>query len=179
MTEQKALVELPSACAGRGEYVALIHYASPQGDVFSRSLKYSYKDPRSKDRREILHDIARMVSARERRYIIAISVIKRCLHPKLPMVPKISRRPHFERLFLVVVRHPQTTIHPQLMSAGKQPLLLPYTPEELRWLPIQNVMVTRFSKDNPKAVRVPLRGSEQIMVIDELLEPALHLAAAA
>jgi hypothetical protein len=180
--EPNPLVELPAACTGKGEYIALVQYASPNGTLFSKSLKYSCKDPRAKDRRQVLRDISRMVGQRERQHIVAISVVKRCLHPKVATVPKTSRKPHFERLFMMIIQHAQSNFGPHVAynaEAGKVPHVLPYTREELRWLPILDTITTRFGRaGQAQAVRIPLRGSEEVMSIDELLgfTPRLALA---
>lgn len=169
--EQNPLVELPTACTGKGEYIALVQYANPNGKLFSKALKYSYKDPRTKDRIQVLRDISRMVGSRERHYIVAISVVKRCLHPKVDTVPKVSRTPRFERLFAMVIQHAQSDFGPYFAHSSEpnaMPQILPYTREELRWLQITDTITTRFRQVG-QAIRIPLRGTEEVMPIDELL----------
>ncbi|HEV7454136.1 MAG TPA: hypothetical protein VGO07_02650, partial [Candidatus Saccharimonadales bacterium] len=104
MVDQHVIqVERPVACAGKGRYIAIVHYGSPGGDLNRRIFEYSRKDPRFKGEAAVLRDITQSLPARYRGYIIAISIIKQCLHPISPDVPKHDRSVHMERVYSWVV----------------------------------------------------------------------------
>jgi hypothetical protein len=150
-----ALVERPVACAGRGQYIALVYYGSRGGDLHHRVLKYSYKDPRQKSETAVLRDISQMIPAHYRDMIVAISVVKKCLHPKTDRVPKSDRDPRFERVYSWVVEHGRTRCqefpdakrsHLEHILHGHQigSVVLPYTQHELRELPVTHVLTTPY-----------------------------------
>jgi len=156
LKQRPPLVERPVACAGRGQYIAVVHYGAPGGELHQHVFKYSYKDPRQKDEAAVLRGITQTVPARFRRYMVAISVVKRCLHPRVSDVPKVDRRPHYERVFSWVVEHDHSV---SAVFDDAHPVQLPYTPEELRELPIKDVVTTTYW---PNArVSVGLRGVER------------------
>jgi hypothetical protein len=133
-----------------------VYYGSPGGDLHQRVFKYSHKDPRQKHEADVLRDITKTVPARFRKYMVAISVVKRCLHPRSSEVPKVDRSPHYERVFAWVVEHDHSV---RAVFDDAQPVLLPYTPQELRELPIKDVVTTAYW---PNArVSVGLRGVER------------------
>lgn len=170
------MVERPVACHGRGQYIALVHYGSQGGKLYRRSFTYSYKDPRYKDEAAVLRDISQMIAARHRKYIVAISVIKRCLHPKSKTVAKLDREPHIERVFSWVVTHDNTLGHTPLQAErhavdlqghNLQPVVLPYTAHELRELPVQHIKTTNYWDD--VYASVGMRGVERTVSLDRLL----------
>lgn len=177
MKHRAALVERPVACAGRGQYMALVYYGSEGGELFHTVFKYSHRDPRQKDEAEVLRGITQVIPRRYRPHIVAISVVKRCLHPKSPTVAKVDRKPHYERVFSWVVQHGssvrQTTdealeqrIHRLLQGHKVQSVILPYTSHELRELPVQHVVATNYTAN--AHVTVSVRGVERIVGLQDL-----------
>lgn len=177
LKQHSALVERPVACAGRGQYIALVYYGSKGGQLHHRVFKYSHRDPRQKDEAAVLQDIARVVSARYRKFIVAISVVKRCLHPKSETVAKVDRKPHYERVFSWVVTHDGSMqrssedakrqhLEAILNGHDVRPIMLPYTPHELRELPVQHVVTTEYW-DKAHA-SVGLRGVERTVNLHDL-----------
>jgi hypothetical protein len=167
-----ALVERPIACAGKGYYVALVYYGAPGGQLYHKVFIYSRRDPREKDEATVLRDITYTLPRRYRDYLIAVSVVKRCLHPKVTDVPRSSRKPYFERVFSWVIRHDSTVKQPlreakrqhleELLEGHRvQSILLPYTEEELRDLPIEQVITTTYWPE--RHASIGLRGKEQMV----------------
>jgi hypothetical protein len=126
----------------------------------------------------VLRGITQVIPIRSRSKIVAISVIKRCLHPKSSEVAKVDRKPHFERVFSWVVQHDnsiqQTTeeaveqrVHRMLRGQKVQSVTLPYTRHELRELPIQHVVTTTYTEDAHASVSV--RGVERIVGLNDLV----------
>lgn len=178
MKHRAALVERPVACAGRGQYMALVYYGSKGGQLFHTVFKYSHRDPRQKSEAEVLRGITQVIAQRYRAHIVAISVVKRCLHPKSPDVAKADRKPHYERVFSWVVQHDnsikQTTeqaveqrIHSMLQGHTVQSVMLPYTQHELRELPVRHVVTTNYTSDAHASVSV--RGVERIVGLQDLV----------
>lgn len=168
------MVERPVACSGKGRYVAIVHHGSQGGRLYRRTFIYSHKDPRYKGEAEVLWDISHMVATRYRQFIVAISVVKKCLHPKSPAVPKAERSAHIERVFSWVVEHDNSInqISPRAVRQYEegnlvQSVVLPYTPYELQQLPVQCVVVTRYW-DNAYA-SVGVRGVERSVALTYLL----------
>jgi hypothetical protein len=178
MNHRMALVERPVACAGRGQYMALVYCGSRGGNLYHKVFKYSYKDPRTlKDEALVLRDIMQAIPARYREYVIAISVVKKCLHPKSDEVARRDRKVHFERVFSWVVKHDNSIKKTseddmshklQTMLAGHhvQTISLPYTKHELRELPVQHTLTTNYWHDAHACVGV--RGVERIVPAAEL-----------
>lgn len=173
------MVERPVACSGKGQYIALVHYGSQGGRLYRRTFKYSHKDPRYKNEAEVLRDISQMVGARYRNFIVAISVIKRCLHPKSHMVPKHDREPHIERVFSWVVEHDNSvgqtpsqarSLHGLLEDYRVQPVVLPYTAQELHVLPVKHIVTTNYWDDIYASVG--MRGVERTVNLKHLLARA-------
>jgi len=175
--QRTALVERPVACSGKGNYIASIYYGSKGGRLFHKVLTYSYKDPRYKDEAIVLSDISRMIPSRHRDYIIAISVIKRCLHPKVDTIARKDRVPHYERVFSWVVTH-ENTVHEPFEEAMHhyskhaqnghkvQTITLPYTPAEIQ-SPIEHIMTTNYWPDVHASVG--LRGVERTVSLKEVV----------
>lgn len=172
-----ALVERPVACAGRGQYIALVYYGSRGGDLHHRVLKYCYKDPRQKGEAAVLKDITNMIAAHYRDFIVAISVVKKCLHPKSDKVAKVDREPHFERVYSWVVEHERSIRqNPQDARRGHlerilrghkvKPVMLPYTPHELLELPVKRVLTTTYWDGSHASVAI--RGVERTVGLAEL-----------
>jgi hypothetical protein len=177
-TMADALVEHSSACSGKGRYIALVYFGSPSGRLHHQVFVYSHKDPRDKDEAVVLQEITRQVARRYRRFIVAISVVKRCLHPKSIHVAKTDRRPHYERLFSWVVRHHNSISQPPhvakrshfenlLDGHSVQSVMLPYTSEELERFPIKDMITTSYLDYAHASVSV--RGLERIVDATELL----------
>jgi hypothetical protein len=178
MVKQSALVERPVACSGRGQYVAVVHYGSPGGDLYERVFKYSHKDPRKKGEADVLRDITQMIEARYRSFIITISVVKRCLHPKSDQVPKADRLPHYERVFSWVIEH-DSSVQQAFAEARRQHLdeileghkvhavHLPYTEIELRELPVKDMITTNYWQHTYASVE--LRGVERRIGVRHLV----------
>lgn len=173
-----ALVERPVACAGKGQYIALVYFGSKGGQLHHKTFEYSRKDPRAKDDAVVLREMTRMIPARFRPYIIAISIVKRCLHPKTPDVARRDRKPHYERVFSWAVTHDRSITqapeqarrdHLEDILAGQkvQTVRLPYTQHEIRDLPIKQVVTTRYW-DNAHAA-ISLRGVERTAHIREVV----------
>jgi hypothetical protein len=178
--QRTAMVERPVACSGRGQYIALVHYGSQGGRLYRSTFKYSHKDPRYKGEAAVLQDISHMVSARYREFIVAISVIKRCLHPKSHSVPRANREPHIERVFSWVVQHEnsvgQTPLQAKRLQAtlderSLQPVVLPYTAHELEELPVKRVVTTNYWDD--VYASVGMRGVERTVTLEHLLARAV------
>jgi hypothetical protein len=173
-----ALVERPVACSGRGQYIALVHYGSKSGDLFHKVFKYSYKDPRTlKDESTVLQDITRAIPAQYRDFIVAISVVKKCLHPKSDEVAKRDRKVHYERVFSWVVKHDHSTeksfdqdaahrLQTMLAGGRVQNVSLPYTRHELQEMPITQTLMTNYWMN--AHARVGMRGVERIVEAREL-----------
>jgi len=158
--------------------MALVHYGSQGGRLYRRTFKYSHKDPRYKDEAEVLRDISHMVAARYREFIVAISVIKRCLHPKSHDVAKHDREPHIERVFSWVVEHDnsieftpvQARRHRQVLPEHMiQSVVLPYTAGELA-LPVKHIVATNYWDD--MYASVGMRGVERVVSLKHLLAQA-------
>jgi hypothetical protein len=173
--QRPALVERSVACAGKGQYIAVVHHGSAGGDLYQRVFEYSHKDPRAKGEDATLRDITQEIPARYRRFIIAISVIKRCLHPKNDKVPKWERTPYFERVYAWVVEHDGSIQQAFGELQGEQlkrllqnhTVLLPYTSRELRLLPVKDVLITNYWQNMHASVG--LRGVERIVGWRDLL----------
>lgn len=173
-----AQVERPVACAGKGQYMAIVHYGSPGGQLYRRVFKYSHKDPRYKGEAAALQDITQMVGSRYRKFILAMSVIKRCLHPKSDLVPKTDRQTSVERVFSWVVEHNNSIQHTPneaydhhleelLQGQTVQAVVLPYTHYELEHVLVKNVMTTNYWQDT--YATIGLRGVERRVALHELL----------
>ena len=177
LPRRQALVERPVACSGKGQYFALVYYGSPGGDLYQRVFEYGRRDPRLKDEAEILRNIVRVIPQRYRDYIIAVSVIKRCLHPKSADVPKVDRKPHFERVFSWVFKHDQSVEQSPGQSLSRylhgsdegqtfRTVTLPYTRHELHELDITHIVTTNYWQDTHAAVG--MRGVERIVALSDL-----------
>lgn len=162
-----ALVERPVACAGKGQYFAIVHYGSKGGELYEKTLVYSTRDPRQKREQEVLQDITRMIPARHRPFIVAISVVKRCLHPKSAEVRKIDRTPHYERVFTWVVEHAQSVRSP--LHGSVPTVQLPYTNHELRELPVTQIVTTPYWRD--ASATIGIRGVERTVPFYAILSP--------
>jgi hypothetical protein len=173
-----ALVERPVACSGKGEYIALVHYGSPGGLMHHKTFEYSRKDPRQLGEAHSLRGIAQMIPSHHRPFIVAISVIKRCLHPQSPDVAKVDRSVHIERVFSWVVEHGNSTKHsPErakqqyvreiVQGNDVQRLVLPYTPYELHELPIKQVVTTNYWEG--VFASIGMRGVERRVKLDEIV----------
>jgi hypothetical protein len=168
--DQAALVERPVACAGKGRYIAIVHHGSPGGELRVHAFEYSRKDPRYKGEAAVLRDITLQIPSRYRGYIVAISVIKECQHPKSAAVPKADRSRHIERVYSWVVEH-ENTIKQPVRAARRQHLdkileghsvqqvRLPYTPFELDRLPARQIVTTKYWPNVHASVE--LRGVER------------------
>lgn len=172
-----AQVERPVACAGKGQYMAIVHYGSPGGQLIRRVFTYSHKDPRYKGEAAVLRDITQMIGTRYRTFILAISVVKRCLHPKNDQIPKVHRLTSIERVFSWVVEHDSSlrlaTLHAYeshvaevLKGQHVQTVALPYTQYELERLPIKNVMTTAYLHHAHAAIG--LRGVERHVAVHDI-----------
>jgi hypothetical protein len=173
-----ALVERPVACSGRGQYMALVYYGSRGGTLYHKVFKYSYKDPRTlKSESLVLQDITRAIPVQHRDFIVAISVVKKCLHPKSEQVARRDRKVHFERVFSWVVKHDNSIqktndedmshkLEKLLAGHKVQTVSLPYTRHELRELPVQHTVTTNYWQD--AHARVSVRGVERIVQASEL-----------
>ena len=177
LPRRQALVERPVACSGKGQYFALVHYGSRGGDLYQKVFEYGRRDPRQKDEAEVLRNIVRVIPARYREYVIAVSVIKRCLHPKSAEVPKADRKPHFERVFSWVFKHDQSIerspgqslsqyLHGQDQGQTFKTVMLPYTRHELHELDVKHVVTTQYWDDIHAAVG--LRGVERVVALSDL-----------
>jgi hypothetical protein len=175
--EQAALVEHTIACDGRGQYIALVYFGSPGGRLHHLVFKYSHKDPRNKDEIAILQDISHRVPQQYRTFIVAVSIVKRCLHPKTDTVAKVDRRPHYERLFSWVIEHDTSLAQPvhaakrqhfeDLLEGHRvQSITLPYTSRELQELPVTNILTTTYGERAHAAIG--LRGIERRVSIAAL-----------
>lgn len=173
-----ALVERPVACSGKGQYIALVYFGSKGGHLHHKTVEYSRKDPRAKDDALVLREVSRMIPARYRPYIVAISIVKRCLHPKSPEVAKRDRKPHYERVFSWVVTHAKSIKqkseqakrdHLEDILAGQkvQSVRLPYTQQEIRDLPVKQVITTEYWPDAHAAIS--LRGIERTAHIADVV----------
>jgi hypothetical protein len=177
-TRQTTRVERPVACAGKGRYVAIVHYGTPLGGLRRLVFEYSRKDPRQKGEAAVLRDITRAVPARFRGYIVAITIVKHCLHPKSPTVARHDRQTHVERVYTWVVEHestrqqaPQTAKRQQLDKILEghrvQTVDLPYTPYELQRLPLTDIVTTTYW---PAAhASLELRGVERRVALRHLI----------
>ncbi len=176
-----AQVERPVACAGKGQYVAIVYYGSPGGQLYRRVFMYSHKDPRYKPETEVLRGITQMIGSRHRRFVLAISVIKRCLHPKSDRVPKTERSVSVERVFSWVVNHDNTVQqtpqqaydqHLETLLEGQavQAVVLPYTKYELSQLPIATVVTTNYCSNTYASIG--LRGVERYAALGDVLPHA-------
>jgi hypothetical protein len=172
-----AQVERPVACAGKGQYMAIVHYGSPGGQLIRRVFKYSHKDPRYKGEAEVLRDITQMIGSRYRKFVLAISVVKRCLHPKSDQVPKTNRYTSVERVFTWVVEHDssikQTPVgayeqHLEDLLEGQnvQAVVLPYTRYELERLPVKHILTTLYTPGTHASVG--LRGVERRVGLSDI-----------
>jgi hypothetical protein len=150
--------------------MAIVHYGSPGGQLYRRVFKYSHKDPRYKGDAAVLQDITQMIGSRYRTFVFAISIIKRCLHPKSDQVPKTDRQTSVERVFSWVVTHENSIEqtpdeayeqHLEGLLKGKtvQAVVLPYTKYELEKMPVRDTMTTNYWKD--VYATVGLRGVER------------------
>jgi hypothetical protein len=177
LSRRQALVERPVACAGKGQYYALVYYGSPGGDLHHHVFEYGRRDPRNNDEAEVLRNIIRVIPSRYRDYIIAISVIKRCLHPKSADVARKDRKPHFERVFSWVFKHDQTveqspgqtlshSLHSQDSGKIFRTVALPYTKRELHELPVKHIVSTEYWNDTHAAVG--MRGVERVVTLNDL-----------
>jgi hypothetical protein len=173
-----AQVERPVACAGKGQYMAIVHYGSPGGQLYRRVFKYSHKDPRYKDEAEVLRDITQMIGSRYRKFVLAISVIKRCLHPKSDQVPKNERSMSVERVFSWVVQHDNSTkqtpheayeqhLEDLLHGQTVQTVALPYTNYELKRLPVKDIVTTNYHHNT--YATIGLRGVERHVQLRDIL----------
>lgn len=178
-TQQAALVERSSACAGKGRYIALVYFGTRSGRLHHQVFVYSHKDPREKAQTEVLQDISRQVAGRYRPYIVAVSVVKRCLHPKSAQVARRDRKPHYERLFSWVVQHRNSISQPLqvakrshfenlLEGHSVQSVMLPYTDRELETLPVKEMVTTPYL-DRAYA-SVGIRGIEQLVPLDTIVK---------
>jgi hypothetical protein len=182
LSDQTIHIERPVACAGKGQYIAVVDYGTPGGSMHRRVFEYSRKDPRYKGEATVLCGITLAIPERFRGYIVAISVIKRCLHPKSMEVPKVDRLPHFERVYSWVVEHSNTiqrpvpTAHRQhfaqlLEGAQVHTVDLPYTAYERQKLPPTAMAITNFW---PNAhASVALRGVERRVSLRHLVLASL------
>ena len=172
-----AQVERPVACAGKGQYMAIVHYGSPGGQLYRRVFKNSHKDPRYKGEAEVLCDITQMIGSRYRKFVLAISVIKRCLHPKSDQVPKTDRFTSVERVFSWVVLHTNSTqqapheayekhLEELLEGQSIQAIALPYTKYELDRLPVKDIMTTNYSQG--VYATIGLRGVERLVDLHDI-----------
>jgi len=172
-----AQVERPVACSGKGQYMALVYYGSPGGHMHHRVFEYSHKDPRILGEAHSLQGITQMIPARHRPFIVAISVIKRCLHPKSPDVAKVDRIAHIERVFSWVVKHDgsvsqspdrakQQYIRRIIEGQDIQRIVLPYTSYELHELPIKEVVTTNYWDDT--FASIGMRGVERWVPLQKL-----------
>jgi hypothetical protein len=143
-----------------------------------KAFKYSHKDPRTLGEAHSLRGIARMIPAHHRTYIVAISVIKRCLHPKSPDVARVDRSPHIERVFSWVVEHSNSSkqsperakkqyIEQIVQGNDIQRVVLPYTPYELRELPVKQVVTTHYW--DGVFASIGLRGVERRVQLNDLV----------
>jgi hypothetical protein len=179
---QVALVERPVACAGKGRYFAIVHHGSPGGKLHVKAFEYSRKDPRYKGEAMVLRDITLEIPSRYRGYIVAISVIKECLHPKSAQVARVDRSVHIERVYAWVVEH-KNTIKQATRAAKRQhlddileghkiePVLLPYTPFELHAIRPQHIATTNYWPNAHAAIE--LRGVERRVGLQHLVRAAL------
>jgi hypothetical protein len=173
-----ALVEYPNACLGNGHYVALVYYGVQGGALHHKVFKYSHKDPRQKSERTVLQEVSRGIPAKHRPLIVAVSIVKRCLHPKTHLKPRADRRPQYERVFTCVVKHRNTVKQP-LKQARRQHLedllegqrvqsiILPYTEQEIKKLPIKNMITTSYWPDAQATVGI--RGIERLVSVQDIL----------
>jgi hypothetical protein len=140
-------------------------------------FKYSHKDPRLMGEVHSLQGITNMIPARFRPYIMAISVIKRCLHPQSPDVAKVDRMPHIERVYSWVVEHDnslrQTTeqagrhhFDAAMQGSDLQWVILPYTAYEIDTLPVKRVVSTNYWHN--AFASVGMRGVERRVSLSEL-----------
>lgn len=171
-------VERPVACSGKGQYMALVYYGSQGGAMRQQVFKYSHKDPRQMGEAHVLCGIARMIPARYRPFIVAISVVKRCLHPISPDVAKIDRESHSERVFTWIVEHENTAwqssqqfqeyrLEEILKGNTVQRIVLPYTLHELRELPITQVITTNYW--GKMFASISLRGIERPVPLSSIV----------
>jgi len=181
----EAQVERPVACSGKGQYMAIVHYGSPGGQLYRRVFMYSHKDPRYKGEAEALRDIMQMIGSRYRKFVVAISVVKRCLHPKTDQVPKNKRATFVERVYSWVVEHDNTTQqtpqaayeqHLEELLEGQtvQAVVLPYTKFELEKMPVQHIVTTTYF-DSAHAT-IGLRGVERRVGLGDI-QPGFTAAA--
>jgi hypothetical protein len=158
--------------------MAIVHYGSPGGQLYRRVFKYSHKDPRYKDEGEVLRDIMQMIGSRYRTFVLAISVIKRCLHPKSDQVPKSERATSVERVFSWVVSHDNSIkqtpyvayeqhLDELLKGRTVQAVVLPYTKFELQQIPVQNIVTTNYWSNT--FATVGLRGVERRVDLCDIL----------
>jgi hypothetical protein len=177
-----ALVERPVACAGKGRYFAVVHHGSPGGELHVKVFEYSRKDPRYKGEAAVLRDITLETASRYRGYIVAISVIKHCLHPKSAQVPKANRQPHVERVYSWVVEHDNTVkqaaraarrMHLDNILEGHKvlPVQLPYTSFELQMIPAKHIATTNYWPNAHAAIE--LRGVERRVGLHHLVLASL------
>jgi hypothetical protein len=150
--------------------------------MYRRIFEYSRKDPRYKGEATVLRDITQAVPARYRGYIVAISVVKQCLHPISPDVPKYDRSVHMERVYSWVVRH-DNSIQQTPKTAKRQHLddileghkvhsvELPYTLHELKKLPLKDIVTTNYSQKTHASVE--LRGVERRVDLRHLVLASL------
>lgn len=175
-------LDRPVACAGKGQYIAVVHHGVPGGELHMRAFEYSRKDPRYKGEAAVLRDIMHGIPARYRAYIVAISVIKRCWHPKSAQVAKVDRITHFERVYAWVVEHENSLKQP--LRAAKRhhldtileghrvyPVGLPYTPFELEKLPARHTVTTNYWQNVHASVE--LRGVERPVGFRQLVLASL------
>jgi hypothetical protein len=178
LTKHRAQVERPVACSGKGEYFAVVYYGSPGGHMRQKSFEFSRKDPRQLGEAHSLRGIAQMIPSHHRPYIVAISVIKRCLHPQSPDVAKVDRIPHIERVFSWVVEHDNSTkrsperakqqyIREIIQGNDVQRIVLPYTSYELHELPVKQVVTTKYW--DGVFASVGLRGVERRVMLQEIV----------
>lgn len=175
--QRAALVERPVACAGKGQYYALVYYGSPGGDLHHQVFEYGRRDPREKEELTVLRNIMQTIPKRYRKFTIAVSVVKRCLHPKAAKIPKVDRKPYFERVFSWVLRHENTQSHSpgqalqQLLHNDDrhaiQTVTLPYTKYELHRLAVKEVVTTSYW---PHAyANVGIRGVERTVELTSIM----------
>lgn len=143
-----------------------------------KTFEFSRKDPRQLGEAHSLRGIAQMIPSHHRPYIMAISVVKRCLHPQSPDVAKVDRSLHIERVFSWVVEHDNSTkrsperakqqyIREIIQGNDVQRIVLPYTPYELHELPIKQVVTTNYW--DGVFASVGLRGVERRVMLHEIV----------